>query len=63
MSGNGARIRIAQEKSLGAMPQESGGMFDSQRIGVFFDLFHVGGVEMEPNVAALWRLSVKEHCL
>jgi hypothetical protein len=36
---------------------------DSARIGVFCGRFHVRGVEMEPNVAVLSRLSVKERRL
>ena len=63
MTGNKAKIPAGGEKSLIEVRQESGNMFDPQRIGVFFGLFHIRGVEMEPNVAVLSRLSVKEHCL
>ena len=63
MTVNGAEIGIAEEKSLVAVRQESGKMSDSQRVGVFFGLFDLRGVEMEPDVAVLLRLSVKEHCL
>lgn len=38
MTDNGAKIRIAEEKSLAAVRQESGRMLDSQRIGVSLDL-------------------------
>ena len=51
MTGNKAKIPTGGEKSLIEVRQESGNMFDSQRIGVFVGLFHVRGVEMEPNVA------------
>jgi hypothetical protein len=39
MTGNGAKIRIAEEKSSVAVRRQSARMPDLQRIGVYFGLF------------------------